>query len=61
MNTNNNISIYSNYKIINVHLIEINYSPLFEELTVMKQLELLRYAFNSMESLVSKEVNKTFE
>jgi hypothetical protein len=35
------------------------YSPIFEELTVMEQLELLRYAIESLESLlVSKDENQ---
>ena len=37
------------------------YSPIFEELTVKKQLELLRYAIDSRESLVSKEAGQILE
>ena len=49
MNTNNNTSIYSNYKIINNPLIETNYNSILMRM----------YAIESLESLlVSKEVDQ---
>jgi len=53
-NENNNSKKYELFNIIYETGNSI-YSPVFEELTVMEQLELLRYAFDSMDSLVSNE------
>jgi len=53
-NENNNSKKYKLFNIIYETGNSI-YSPVFEELTVMEQLELLRYAFDSMDSLVSNE------
>ncbi|HSF51244.1 MAG TPA: hypothetical protein VLA74_10830 [Nitrososphaeraceae archaeon] len=37
------------------------YFPLFEELTVMQQLKILRYTIDSMESLMSGKLEQNLE